>query len=66
MVLGVLALLVFSYATKARILRSAGLTSLPNCATARALGIGQIYRWEPGYGPHLDRDNDGVACEPMP
>ncbi|WP_430997450.1 excalibur calcium-binding domain-containing protein, partial [Klebsiella pneumoniae] len=19
---------------------------------------------DPGYGPHLDRDNDGVGCEP--
>ncbi|WP_374039410.1 excalibur calcium-binding domain-containing protein [Brevundimonas staleyi] len=20
-------------------------------------------RSDPGYGPHLDRDNDGVGCE---
>jgi len=19
---------------------------------------------EPGYGPHLDRDGDGIGCEP--
>ncbi|WP_420801987.1 excalibur calcium-binding domain-containing protein [Sphingomonas cavernae] len=21
-------------------------------------------RGQPGYAPHLDRDNDGIACEP--
>ncbi|MEN5203044.1 excalibur calcium-binding domain-containing protein [Stenotrophomonas sp. TWI700] len=21
-------------------------------------------RGDPGYGPHLDRDNDGIGCEP--
>nr|WP_081627167.1 excalibur calcium-binding domain-containing protein [Methyloversatilis discipulorum] len=20
---------------------------------------------EPGYGPHLDRDGDGIGCEPF-
>ncbi|MBO9717351.1 MAG: excalibur calcium-binding domain-containing protein [Pseudoxanthomonas sp.] len=25
---------------------------------------GRNQRGEPGYGPHLDRDNDGVGCEP--
>ena len=24
---------------------------------------GPIYRGQPGYAPHLDRDNDGVGCE---
>ena len=24
---------------------------------------GALYRGDPGYGSHLDRDNDGVACE---
>ena len=23
-----------------------------------------VRRGDPGYGPHLDRDNDGVGCEP--
>ncbi|MFG2874596.1 excalibur calcium-binding domain-containing protein [Streptomyces sp. NPDC048337] len=22
-----------------------------------------VHRGEPGYGPHLDRDGDGVGCE---
>lgn len=35
-----------------------------NCAEARAAGRAPIYRGQPGYRPALDRDNDGVACEP--
>ena len=35
-----------------------------NCAEARAAGAAPVRRGEPGYGPHLDRDNDGVGCEP--
>ncbi|WP_312568739.1 excalibur calcium-binding domain-containing protein [Comamonas sp.] len=35
-----------------------------NCAAARAAGAAPVYRGDPGYGPHLDRDNDGVGCEP--
>jgi hypothetical protein len=35
----------------------------PNCAAARAAGAAPIRRGEPGYGAHLDRDGDGVACE---
>ncbi|MDN6428077.1 MAG: excalibur calcium-binding domain-containing protein [Acidipropionibacterium jensenii] len=23
-----------------------------------------MHRWSPGYRSGLDRDNDGVACEP--
>lgn len=38
--------------------------SYPNCDAARAAGVAPLYAGEPGYGPHLDRDNDGVACEP--
>lgn len=34
-----------------------------NCAAARAAGVTPLYRGQPGYGSHLDRDNDGVACE---
>ena len=37
-----------------------------NCARARAAGAAPLYRGEPGYGPHLDGDGDGVACEPYP
>lgn len=34
-----------------------------NCTEARAAGAAPVYRGQPGYGPHLDRDNDGIGCE---
>ncbi|WP_425281569.1 excalibur calcium-binding domain-containing protein [Peiella sedimenti] len=34
-----------------------------NCAAARAAGAAPVLRGEPGYGPHLDRDGDGIGCE---
>ena len=34
------------------------------CADARAAGAAPIRRGEPGYREALDRDLDGVACEP--
>ncbi len=34
-----------------------------NCTEARAAGVTPIHRGEPGYAAHLDRDNDGIACE---
>lgn len=37
--------------------------SYRNCAAARAAGAAPVMRGEPGYGPHLDRDNDGIGCE---
>jgi len=36
----------------------------PNCDAARAADAAPLYRGEPGYRPPLDRDGDGVACEP--
>ena len=35
-----------------------------NCAQARSAGAAPIYRGQPGYAEHLDRDGDGIACEP--
>ena len=35
----------------------------PNCAAARAAGAAPVRRGQPGYGPHLDKDGDGVGCE---
>lgn len=35
-----------------------------NCAHARSQGRWNIPRWDPSYRPHLDRDRDGLACEP--
>jgi hypothetical protein len=34
-----------------------------NCSAVRAAGKAPLYRGEPGYASHLDRDHDGVACE---
>lgn len=34
-----------------------------NCTEAREAGAAPIRRGEPGYASHLDRDNDGIACE---
>ena len=34
-----------------------------NCSEARAAGAAPVKRGDPGYGSHLDRDNDGVGCE---
>lgn len=42
---------------------SNGKVYYPNCAAARAAGVAPIYRRQPGYGTHLDRDGDGKACE---
>lgn len=35
-----------------------------NCSEARAAGAAPVRRGDPGYGPHLDRDHDGIGCEP--
>ena len=35
----------------------------PNCDAARRDGAAPVYRGDPGYAPHLDRDGDGVGCE---
>lgn len=42
---------------------SGGAVYYRNCSAARAAGAAPIYRGSPGYGSHLDRDGDGVACE---
>tara|TARA_R110000824_G_scaffold150891_3_gene321700 strand:- start:34 stop:513 length:480 start_codon:yes stop_codon:yes gene_type:complete len=36
----------------------------PNCTAARRAGAAPLYRGDPGYRSPLDRDNDGIACEP--
>ena len=41
-----------------------GSGAFPNCAAARAAGAAPIMAGQPGYGTHLDRDGDGIACEP--
>ena len=42
---------------------SNGTVYYPNCTAAKNAGKSNIRRGQPGYGRHLDRDNDGVACE---
>jgi hypothetical protein len=44
--------------------RGASGGAFRNCDAARAAGAAPVYRGDPGYGSHLDRDNDGVGCEP--
>jgi hypothetical protein len=34
-----------------------------SCADARAAGAAPVRRGDPGYGPALDGDGDGIACE---
>lgn len=35
-----------------------------NCDAARRAGVAPMRIGEPGYRASLDRDGDGVACEP--
>lgn len=35
----------------------------PSCAAAGTVRTTPVRRGEPGYGRHLDRDGDGIACE---
>ena len=37
-----------------------------NCTEAWNAGVAPLRRGDPGYGPHLDRDGDGIACERRP
>jgi micrococcal nuclease len=39
-------------------------TFYENCDAVRAVGAAPLHRDEPGYRPALDRDGDGIACEP--
>lgn len=34
-----------------------------NCTAVRAAGAAPIFAGQPGYGTHLDRDQDGIACD---
>ncbi|WP_412076429.1 excalibur calcium-binding domain-containing protein [Streptomyces xanthophaeus] len=40
-----------------------GSVSYRNCSAVKAAGKAPIRRGDPGYGQHLDRDGDGIACE---
>jgi hypothetical protein len=43
--------------------RAFGSRPFRNCSEARAAGAAPVRAGDPGYGPHLDRDRDGVGCE---
>lgn len=43
--------------------RRASGGSFANCTAARNAGAAPVRRGQPGYGRHLDRDNDGIGCE---
>ncbi|WP_230771778.1 thermonuclease family protein [Sphingomonas sp. Leaf4] len=45
--------------------QSGATWSYRNCAEARRAGAVPLRRGTPGYGPHMDGDGDGVACEPI-
>ncbi len=34
-----------------------------NCTEAREDGAAPVHRGDPGYGSHLDGDDDGIGCE---
>ncbi|MFD3740353.1 excalibur calcium-binding domain-containing protein [Streptomyces sp. NPDC058629] len=38
--------------------------SYENSDAAQDAGVAPLYTGRPGYGDHLDRDGDGIACEP--
>ncbi|WP_315986068.1 excalibur calcium-binding domain-containing protein [Streptomyces sp. t39] len=42
---------------------SGGAASYANCSEVRDAGADPIRTGDAGYGRHLDRDGDGVACE---
>ncbi|MFB2583006.1 DUF1524 domain-containing protein [Herbiconiux sp. P15] len=38
-------------------------TTYANCDAVRQAGAAPIRTGDPGFGPHLDRDSNGIACE---
>lgn len=50
--------------SKARPTSPAPVRPFRNCTEARAAGAAPVYRNDPGYGPWLDGDDDGIGCEP--
>lgn len=49
---------------EAPVVLSATAGPFRSCRQARAAGVTSMRRGDPGYAPHLDADNDGIACEP--
>ena len=44
--------------------QDADVVTYRNCVEVRAAGKAPLLRGQPGYSGRLDRDGDGVACEP--
>lgn len=55
---------VWGLITPAKVTASGGEAFYANCDAARSAGAAPLHAGEPGYRPKLDRDGDGVACEP--
>ena len=69
LMLGILGLLVFAVIYPAPNRDATTIRHFlaePNCRAARSVGLAEARRGQPGYWPHLDRDNHGIACEPYP
>jgi hypothetical protein len=47
----------------ARTTTRTGAAYYANCQAARVANAAPVHRGDAGYGPHLDRDGDGSACE---
>lgn len=43
-----------------------GSRAFPHCRAAGAAGAAPVRAGDPGYGPHLDREDDGAGCEYNP
>ncbi|WP_310877102.1 excalibur calcium-binding domain-containing protein [Priestia megaterium] len=43
--------------------RQSQSVSYGNCTEAREAGAAPIYKGQPGYAKHLDRDGDGIGCD---
>lgn len=52
-----------SQSPSANSLKSGEPKPFANCNEARAAGAAPVKRDDAGYGPHLDRDGDGIGCE---
>jgi hypothetical protein len=50
--------------TNARLPRPHLVRRLQNCDAVRAAGKAPLYPGQPCYSLKLDRDRDGIACEP--
>lgn len=50
-------------ARRLKAISSSGGGAYRNCAAARAAGAAPVREGDPGFGPHLDRDGDGIGCE---